>query len=206
MEGFVRSRLIWMAEGCERSIELFVSVGWCCLEGLFDPIVGGGARCLPLRCFGAFVVVFVGSSLRCLLLGARLRLQSLKDFVHTCGDFGFSAHSLRGGLLALIVDRFVRFALRGDFAVSQAWIPEPGSREDEVGIFCEALRTGGERHVVPFGSCAMCCAVCVWRLAMECYAGAQESWVALEPERLSESEPWGTSGARLRPCLGRRSS
>ena len=52
----------------------------------------------------------------------------------------------------------------------------------------------------------MCRAVCIWRLAMECYAGAQEPWVALEPDSLSESEPWGTSGARLRPCLGKRSS
>ena len=107
MEGFVRARLIWMAECCESSIELFVPVGWRRLEGLFDPIVGSDARCLALCLFGAFVVVFVGSSLRCLLIGARLRLQSLKDFVHTRGGFGFSGHSLRGGFLAL-VERFER--------------------------------------------------------------------------------------------------
>ena len=109
MEGFVRARLIWMAEGCECSIELFVPVGWRCLEGLFDPIVIADAGCLPLRLrlFGAFVVVFVGSSLRFLLFGARLCLKSLEDFVHACGGFGFSGHALRGGFLAL-VERFER--------------------------------------------------------------------------------------------------
>ena len=172
MEGFVRSRLIWMAEGCEGSIELFVSVGWRRLEGLFDPVVCSDARCLALRLFGAFVVVFVRSSLRFLLIGARLcfcrscevfvgfSLRSFEIFVvafaecfvHTLDSgFGFLGHALLGGLLTL-VDRFVEFGMRGDdIAVSQARITEPGSSEDEVGICHKALHTGRDRHVVPFG-------------------------------------------------------
>jgi len=177
VEGFVRARLIWMAEGCECSIELFVPVGWCRLEGLFDPVVCSDAGCLPFRLclFGAFVVVFVRLPLRFLrscevFVGAlrrfyaRLCLKSLKDFVHTRGGFGFSGHALRGGFLAL-VNRFVEFGMRGDIAVSQARITEPGSSEDEVGICHEALHTGRGRHVVPFG-CAPCVAPFafgVWR-------------------------------------------
>ena len=187
MEGFVRARLIWMAEGCECSIELFVPVVWRRLEGLFDPVVCSDAGCLPLRLrlFGAFVVVFVRLPLRFLRsceVFERFSLRSFEIFVvafaecfvHTLDSgFGFLGHALLGGSLAL-VNRFVEFGMRGNIAVSQARITEPGSSEDEVGISYEALHTGRGRHVVPFG-CAPCVAPFafgVWRWSVMPEPGA----------------------------------
>ena len=41
---------------------------------------------------------------------------------------------------------------------------------------------------------------------MECYAGAQEPWVALKPESLSESEPWGNVQRTATAVLGEKES
>ena len=103
MEGFVRARLIWMAEGCECSIELFVPVGWCRLEGLFDPIVIADAGCLALRLSVLRLLrsfeVFVGLLLRSFDIFV---VEFAECFGHSSVGFGFLGHALLGGFLALV--------------------------------------------------------------------------------------------------------